>query len=193
MMFFYIQQMDTLKKSRLNYEQSMLQMEKLSIHEQISEIQEKADAMATAFTSITSGQSAQATSIFNQSISESNAMISDAQSEYNNAKNNNLPTDVLQVFADKLAQAKEDSQTAQKQAYQEYQRQTETVSALTQSFKRLQEAEEKARTKELNKKEDKIEMRLNQIKTELSMIDTELQSAEQASTERAQKLAPKYA
>ena len=193
MMFFYIQQMDTMRKSRLNLEQSMLQMEKLSIHEQINELQQKSEERLSAFSTITSGQTSQASSIFNQSVSNSNAMISDAQAEYNNAVSNNLPTDVIEVFKNKLAQAKEDSKTAQQQAYQEYQTQMTTVQALTQSFKKMQEAEEKAQTKELNKKEDRIELRLNQIKTELSMIDTELESATQASNDRAQKLAPKYA
>lgn len=193
MMFFYIQQMDTLRKSRLNYEQAMLQQEKLSIQSQISDLQEMADNRLNAFTTITNGQSLQASSIFNQAVSDSNALVSNAQADYNNAKNNNLPTDVLEVFAKKLDQAKADSKTAQETANTEYQRQLTTIQALTQSFKKLQETEEKAQTKELNKKENRIELRLNQINTELSMIDTELQSATQASTERAQKLAPKYA
>ena len=116
MMFFYIQQMDTLRKSRLNYEQAMLQQEKLSIQSQISDLQEVADNRLNAFTTITSGQSLQASSIFNQAVSNSNALVSNAQTEYNNAKNNNLPTDVLEVFAKKLEQAKEDSKTAQETA-----------------------------------------------------------------------------
>lgn len=193
MMFFYIQQMDTLKKSKLNYEQSMLQMKKLSIHEQINAAQERTEQLTSAFTTITNGTSNQATSIFNSKVNTSNAVLTNAQNAYNEAKNQGLTGDDLKFYEDQLTQAKSDSKTSQQQAYTEYQRQMTTVSALTQSFKKIQEAEEKAKLKELNKQEDRIELRLNEIKSELTMIDTELQSAEQTASERAQKLAPKYA
>ncbi|MBR1754505.1 hypothetical protein IJ732_06675 [bacterium] len=193
MMFFAIQQMNTMKKSKLNFEQSTLQMRKMDIQEQISDIQERNESLSSAFTTITSGVSSQATSIFNQTISESNAALSSAQSAYNEAKRAGLDADTLKVFEDRLYQANENKKSAQQQAYTEYQRQNAVVASLMQTYKNVQAAEEKAQLKALNKEEDRIEIRLNEINTEMAMIDKELESASQASQQRAQELAPKYA
>lgn len=193
MMFFAIQQMDTLKKSRLNFEQATLQMRKMEIHEQITELQEKQENMAAAFSQITSGVANEAGSIFNQSISEANTLVSDAQKAYSQAKSQGLDADSLKFFEEQLTQAKEDSKNAQQQAYAELQRQNSVVASLTQTFKNVQAAEQKAQEKELNKEEARIEIRLNEIKSQMTMIDQELQSASQASEQRSQQLAPKYA
>ena len=193
MMFFAIQQMDTLKKSKLNFEQATLQMRKMEIQEQITSLQERQDNLAGAFSQITSGVANQASSIFNQSISESNGLLSDAQKAYNHAKSQGLEGEALKFFEEQLSQAKDESKTAQQQAYAEYQRQNNVVASLTQAFKNVQAAEQKAQEKELNKEEARIELRLNEIKTQMTMIDQELQNASQASEQRAQQLAPKYA
>ena len=192
MMFFAIQQMNTLRKSKLNFEQSQLNSRKMFIHDQISEIEEKNESLGAAFTSITSNSSSQAGSIFNQAISNANSMVTDAQTAYDNAKKQKLDASQLKVFEDKLNEAKTESQNAQKVAYQQYQSQMSTISALTQTYKNVKAAEEKARLKALNAEEDKIEVRLNEINTEMTMIDKELESATQATQQRAQQLVPKY-
>ena len=151
MMFFAIQQMDTLKKSSLNFEQTQLNMKKMSIHEQISEIEEHNNSREAAFTQITSGQSTQASSIFNTALTEANANVTNAQKAYDEAKKQGLSTDQLSVFETRLSEAKTESQNAQKQAYQQYQNQMTTIASLTQAFKNVQAAEEKARIKALNK------------------------------------------
>lgn len=192
MMFFAIQQMNTMKKSNLNFEQTTLQMKKLAIQDQISEIQQRNDNLASAFSSITSGVAMQAGSIFNETINNASLKVSNAQAAFEQAKKSGLGEEALKIFEEQLTLAKDESKTVQQKAYVEYQRQNTLVASLTKAYKNVKEAEEKAELKRLNEEEIKIEMRLNEISTQMTMIDKELESAAQASEQTSQKLAPKY-
>jgi hypothetical protein len=193
MMFFAIEQRNTIRKSKLNEEQSTLSMRKLAIHDQITTLEENAEKLTAAFTSITSGISNQASSIFNQAISSSNEKIALAQKAYNNAQSQGLDSIDIKKFENMFNQVKEEEKNAQQKAYTQYQTQMNLIASLTQTFKNVKEAEDKAKIKGLNKEEDRIELRLNSINTEMASLDSELKSATQAAQQRAQELAPKYA